>query len=396
MIPTDRGATERATVTGFRVGVVDMIIAARGAADMYTRANYLNAVANRVDSLWVPDHLNHLLPRSLWKQKYCGTAKLIPTLDAAMEPWTMLGHLAARNRIGRLRLGVGVTDSGRRNPAVTAQAAATLNLLTRGRAILGVGPGEREGNEPYGVEWSKPVARFEEAMATIRALWDSGGKLVTRNSPYFPLRNALFDLPPYRGKWPEIWVGAHGPRMLRAAGRYGDAYFPAFAHRPVDYKQRLDIVRSAASDAGRDPMAIVPAVMMCVLTGRTRENVDEALDSEIVRVAGLNAPDEFFARHGVQHPLGAGFAGGQDLLPQDMDEQTALSHAAKVPTSVMREYLLCGTPDEVIDQAAEWRDCGVRYMVLTNSSIAQPNLRKSLASLVPFNKIMARSEETLV
>ena len=121
---------------------------------------------------------------------------------------------------------MGVTDSGRRNPAVTAQAAATLHLLTRGRAILGIGPGEREGNEPYGVDWSKPVARFEEAMATIRALWDSGGELVNRDSPYFPLRNALFDLPPYRGKWPEIWIGAHGPRMLRAAGRYGDAYFP--------------------------------------------------------------------------------------------------------------------------------------------------------------------------
>ena len=75
----------------------------------------------------------------------------------------MLGHLAARNRLGRLRLGVSVTDTGRRNPAVTAQAAATLHLLTRGRAILGIGTGEREGNEPYGVDWSKPVARFEEA-----------------------------------------------------------------------------------------------------------------------------------------------------------------------------------------------------------------------------------------
>ena len=129
----------------------------------------------------------------------------------------MLGHLTARNRVGRMFLGVGVTDTGRRNPAVTAQAAATLHLLTRGRAILGIGPGEREGNEPYGVDWSKPVARFE-AMATIRALWGSGGQLVNRDSPYFPLRNALFDLPPYRGKRPEIWIGAHGPRMLRAAG----------------------------------------------------------------------------------------------------------------------------------------------------------------------------------
>jgi phthiodiolone/phenolphthiodiolone dimycocerosates ketoreductase len=103
---------------------------------------------------------------------------------------------------------------------------------------------------------------------------------------------------------------------------------------------------------------------------------------------GLGVPDEFFARHGAQHPLGAGFAGAQDLLPHDMDEQTALSYAAKVPTSVMREFLLSGTPGDVIDQAAEWRDCGVRYIVLTNSSFVQPSLRKGLTSAIPFGKIV--------
>jgi phthiodiolone/phenolphthiodiolone dimycocerosates ketoreductase len=84
-----------------------------------------------------------------------------------MEAWTLLGSLAARRRFSRVRLGIGVTDTGKRHPAVTAQAAATLHLMTRGRAILGIGPGERVGNEPYGVDWSKPVARFEEALATL-------------------------------------------------------------------------------------------------------------------------------------------------------------------------------------------------------------------------------------
>ena len=375
-------------MTGFRVGVMDPIVAARPAAETFTRANYLGALANRVDSFWVPDHLNGLFPRSLWKQKYCGATKLLPRLDAFMEPWTMLGHIAARNRLGRMRLGVGVTDTGRRNPDVTAQAAATLHLLTRGRAILGIGPGEREGNEPYGVDWSKPVARFEEAMATIRALWDSRGELVNRDSPYFPLRNALFDLPPYRGKWPEIWIGAHGPRMLRAAGRYGDAYFPGIPHRPVDYKQRLDVVRAAASDVGRDPMSIIPAVNLFVITGRSREDVDEALESEVIKASALTASDEVFARHGARHPLGAGFSGMQDLLPHDMDEQTALSHVADIPSSLVREILLNGTPDEVIEQAAQWRDCGVRYMVLINASFMQRSLRKGLTSVQPFNKIV--------
>jgi phthiodiolone/phenolphthiodiolone dimycocerosates ketoreductase len=367
---------------------MDPIIAARPQAEAFTRADYLSAVARGVDSFWVPDHLNQLFPRSLWKQKYCGATKIMPTIDAAMEPWTMLGHIAGRNRLARVRLGVGVTDSGRRNPAVTAQAAATLHLLTRGRAILGIGPGEREGNEPYGVDWSKPVARFEEAMATIRALWDSGGELVNRDSPFFPLRDALFDLPPYKGKWPEIWIAAHGPRMLRAAGRYGDAYFPAFAHRPVEYKQRLDTVRSAASDAGRDPEVILPALQSFVVTGRTREDVDEALDSEMVRAFGLNTPDEVFGRHGLEHPLGKGFSGAQDLLPHGIDEQTALSHAARITPAVLRDSMLCGTPDEVVDQVAQWRDNGVRYIVLANLGMLQRSLRKGLMSAQSFGKIV--------
>jgi phthiodiolone/phenolphthiodiolone dimycocerosates ketoreductase len=375
-------------MTGFRVGIMDFNLVSRPTPESLTRATYLNALGNRVDSLWVPDHLNGLFPRSLWKQKYCGATKLVPTLDAYMEPWTMLGHLAARNRAGRMSLGTSVTDTGRRNPAVTAQAAATLHLLTRGRAILGIGTGEREGNEPYGVDWSKPVARFEEAMATIRALWNSGGQLVNRDSPYFPLRNALFDLPPYRGKWPEIWIAAHGPRMLRAAGRYGDGYFPGFPHRPQDYAQRLEVVRATASDAGRDPMSITPAVFLPVITGRRRDDVDEALDSEIVKFWGLSASDEDFRRHGAQHPLGAGFSGAQDLLPFNMDEQTALSHVAQVPPALLRETTLAGTPEEVLERAAQWRDCGVRYMVLTNGGPLQRSLRKGLASMQPLNKII--------
>src|SRR6201986_4585563 len=93
----------------FGVGIMDFNLVSRPTPESLTRATYLNALANRVDSLWVPDHLNGLFPRSLWKQQYCGATKLVPTLDAYMEPWTMLGHLAGRNRAGRMSLGTSVT-----------------------------------------------------------------------------------------------------------------------------------------------------------------------------------------------------------------------------------------------------------------------------------------------
>ena len=77
--------------------------------------------------------------------------------DDVVQPGPHDDNRIERNRLGRLRLGISVTDASRRNPAVTAQAAATLHLLTRGRAILGIGVGEREGNEPYGVDWTNQL-----------------------------------------------------------------------------------------------------------------------------------------------------------------------------------------------------------------------------------------------
>lgn len=373
-----------------KVGLGEQLFHTRYSPTALVRASYLTAVATGMDSFWLPDHLNALLPRSIATPQYLGAARLIPKIDAWLEPWTVLGHVAARNRLGRLRLGVGVTDAGRRNPAVTAQAAATLHLLTRGRAILGIGTGEREGNEPYGVEWSKPVARFEEAMATIRALWNSGGELVTRDSPFFPLHNALFDLPPYRGKWPEIWIAAHGPRMLRATGRYADAWFPVLAIQPKNYRVSLQKVRDAAADAGRDPMSVIAATGLFVVTGRTRAEIDEALNSEILKAFALNIPAEVWARHGASHPLGDDFTGLQDIIPQTLDEATVLSYVSNVPVSLLRECLLAGTPDEVIDQAAEWRDHGLQYLVVCNVSALQPSLRRGLAASAPFMKILRR------
>jgi phthiodiolone/phenolphthiodiolone dimycocerosates ketoreductase len=371
-----------------RVGVIENIVNTRFGPDPVLRASHLAAVAAGVDSLWVPDHLNSLFPRSICTERYMGAAKLAPSPDAYLEPWTMLGYVAAHNRLGRLRLGVCVTDAGRRNPAVTAQAAATLHLLTRGRAILGFGPGEREGNEPYGVDWSKPVARFEEALATIQTLWRSKGELVNRDSQWFPLRDAVFDLPPYKGRWPEIWVAAHGPRMLRIAGRHADAWFPAFIFRPKDYARALEVVRTAASDAGRDPSAVTPAVLLAVVTGRSEEDVDEALDSVGAKMYGLTASAEIWARHGIEHPMGPDFTGAQDIQPQTLDEETALEYTSKVPRSLLEEMYLTGTPDQVIEKVAEWRDHGLRYVVVANSSGAQRSLRKGMASAVPFGKIM--------
>jgi phthiodiolone/phenolphthiodiolone dimycocerosates ketoreductase len=376
-------------MSGFRFGLLDGIVNSRLGPVALPAAGAMTGLATGADSFWVGDHLNSLIPRSIATAEHMGVgARLVPKVDAILEPWTMLGHLAAKRRFRRMRLGVCVTDASRRNPAVTAQAAATLNLLTKGRALLGIGVGEREGNEPYGVEWTKPVARFEEAIATIRALWDSHGELVTRDSPFFPLHNALFDLPPHRGKWPEIWVAAQGPRMLRITGRYGDAWVPFTISRPSDYAKSLAAVHAAASDAGRAPHAIVPALNRAVVTGRNRDDVDEALDGVLMKSSALAAPADVWARHGVEHPLGAQFSGVQDLIPQTIDKESALAYTAKVPLSLMKEICFHGTPDEVLDQVAQWRDDGLRYLLVLNGSQLNPRIAKAVSATAPFGRVL--------
>jgi phthiodiolone/phenolphthiodiolone dimycocerosates ketoreductase len=371
-----------------KVGLAAQALPMRFSPMAVTKSSYLSAVAARADSFWLTDHLNSLFPRAMAQPKYIGAARLTPKVDANLEPWTVLGHLAARNRLGRMHLGIGVTDTGRRNPAVTAQAAATLHLLTHGRAILGIGTGEREGNEPYGVDWSRPVARFEEAMATIRALWNSGGELVTRDSPFFPLRNAVFDLWPYRGKWPAIWIASHGPRMLRATGHYADTWFPAAVFSPADYARGLTAVRAAASDAGRDPLSIGAAMMFFTVTGRSRHEIDEALESTAMKTFALNAPAKLWKHHGVSHPLGDDFTGSQDIIPQVFDEESVLKYTSNVPLSLLKDACLQGTHDEIVDQLADWRDHGLGYPVLSNVSTLQPSLRRGLAAGTPFAKIL--------
>jgi phthiodiolone/phenolphthiodiolone dimycocerosates ketoreductase len=185
-------------------------------------------------------------------------------------------------------------------------------------------------------------------------------------------------------------VAPHGPRMLRATGRYADAWVPFVLSRPTDYARALEGVRAAASDAGRDPMSITPAVQRALVTGRNRDDVDEALDSVIMKSSALAAPADAWARHGAQHPLGANFSGVQDLVPQTIDKQTILSYTAKVPASLMKELTFNGTPDEVIDQVAQWRDHGLRYLNIINGSPLNPRLRKSLAANAPYVKILRR------
>src|SRR6202012_2900588 len=125
-----------------KAGLAENLVHTRFSPIALPRASYVTAVATGMDSFWLPDHLNSLFPRAVRTPKYIEAARLITDVDACLEPWTVLGNFAARNPLGRLPVATSVTEVGGGNPAVPAQAAASLHLLARGRAILGIGTGE--------------------------------------------------------------------------------------------------------------------------------------------------------------------------------------------------------------------------------------------------------------
>ena len=371
-----------------RFGIADPAIYSRITPDLVLNTTRATAFATGADSIWLPDHLIGVIPRSIYTARNVAIKQLAPDLDACYEPWTLLGYLAARNRLSRVRLATGCTDVQRRHPAVTAQAAATLHQLSRGRTILGIGAGEGMNLLPYGIPTDHLAAKFEEAIATIRTLWNSDGEPVSRDSPYFPLRDAMMTVPPYRGTRPEIWVGGHGPRMRRAAGRFGDAWFPGVTMAPGEYGEQLTGIRDEASNAGRDPRSIRAAKYFFVVTAPSPTMVEEILAAPVVKSYALCAPSSYWQRHGSEHPLGPGFAGVQDLLPQTMDAETALEHIGRVPPSLIREFTLAGTPAQILEQLGEWRHEGLTYPVLLNMGLLQPSLSTGIASNTAFMRVL--------
>jgi phthiodiolone/phenolphthiodiolone dimycocerosates ketoreductase len=320
-----------------------------------------------VDDFWFPDHLVGVVPRALWDPKVTGLARVAKSPDGFVDPFVLLGHLARQPLVKKLSLGVAVTDFLRRSPAAVAHAFATLHLLTKGKAILGVGAGIRENTLPYGLNGGHPVSRLEEGLAVVRSLWESDGEPVSREGRFFPLRDALFDLPPFRKTRPPIYVGASGPRMLRITGQYGDGWIPDLVDAEAEYGPRFDAVRTAASDAGRDPGKIVGSGWFFVVVAPTEGMVETALDTPLARAYALGVRSELWERHGVEHPLGNGHSGFRELLPHTMTREEVEKLTENVPPGVLRDAILAGTPSQIRDRLAELRDQGLRHPVLVNA-----------------------------
>ncbi len=205
------------------------------------------------DSLWVGDHL-------LYRDEH-GTR----------GPWEVWSVLAALGEVTeRVELGPLVASTSFHSPAMLAKKAVTVDEISGGRLILGLGAGwNRTEYDAYGFPYDHRVSRFEEAFAIIRTLIREG--VIDFAGEFYQLREMEL-IPRARPDLP-ILIGSNGPRMLRIAAPYvqmWNTWYASYGNTPRGLGELNVIVDDAARDVGRDPSEIVrTAAALVQLKGGT-------------------------------------------------------------------------------------------------------------------------------
>jgi phthiodiolone/phenolphthiodiolone dimycocerosates ketoreductase len=314
----------------------------------------------RFDCLLLWDHLQDIFPSALWEKSFTWAAGENETPHEFYDQQTLLGYFGGRT--GGVKIGVAVTEPIRRHPVVIAQAMVTLSHLTKRAPILGIGAGERENIEPYGLSFANSVSRLDEALQVIRLCLDSTGPLNFKGA-YFSLDNARFDLKPPKGRKPRVWVGALGPRMIELTGKYGDGWYPLGLLTPEEYGDRLSTIRSIAKKAGRDADDITPSLQPYMVVAPSHEEAAEMLKTRTIRFFGLLAPAESWKRQGFTHPFGDGFRGIVDFIPESYTRAQLDEAIAGVPDEMANAGLFVGTPKEIAAQFKPFVEAGMRHVV---------------------------------
>jgi probable F420-dependent oxidoreductase len=193
------------------------------------------------------------------------------------EPLTLLAAVAARTT--RPLLGTAVLLPALRQPLILAHLVATVDRLSEGRVVLGVGiaadaPSIRAEFAAAGVPFEQRVGRMVEGLDLCRRLWT--GEPVTFNGRYFAVADATLGPSTHRPGGPPIWVAGASEAGQRRAGRRYDGWFPN-GHANA-YATGWSTVRAAAAEAGRDPATLTGAAYLTLSVDADASRADDALN----------------------------------------------------------------------------------------------------------------------
>jgi probable F420-dependent oxidoreductase len=254
------------------------------------------------DSLWAAEHVVVPSPR-------VPPSPMEPD-EPILDPLVLLAHLAAHT--SQVRLGTGVIVLPQRNPLVLAKQLASLDVVSGGRLVVGVGAGYLEPElTAIGVPMAERGARTDEYLAAMRALWTSG-------SPAYTGRHVRFsgvDARPRPVQQPlPVVIGGRSPAAHRRAVRDAEGWY-GFGHSPDSTAEHVAALRKAAADAGRDRplhVSVTPerrldaaAVQAYADAGADRLIVAPRPDADadaLLRFLDGNAPAEITGSARSEHP----------------------------------------------------------------------------------------------
>jgi len=310
------------------------------------------------DAIWWPDHIMGWHPQSVWTPEHAPLAAVMPNPHIHFDPVAAIA--AASTVTERVKLGTSVTEPVRNHPAQLARAWLTLDHLTRGRAILGIGAGEGENITPYGMSFDKPATRLEDALRVVRLLWEHD-EPVDYDGPYYTLRDAVFGMGPYGEEFPPIWVAAHGPRLCRVTGELADGWLPTYLQFE-EWSRSWDIVKKAAADAGRE---VTGGMWAYTVVAEDHDTAHRLLEHAMVKAFQIAQPHEFYEARGAKHPLGE-IHGFTEYVPARLSTEEALRAIEGVPFSVVHDATLHGTPSEIAAKIEPYGKIGLRHIALWN------------------------------
>jgi len=264
------------------------------------------------ESVWVPDH--------------------------DVDPLQTLSFIAASTK--KVKLGTCVLLPSHRHPVLLAREISTLDNLSGGRLILGLGAGEDK--VVFGTPVDRPVARMLETVRILKGLW--GQPAVTYHGDFWEIKDYSLELKPMQKPHPPIWFGASGPRMLKIAAEHGEGCFgPQLV--PEDYERWLDRLRGITRRIGRNPDEITPAHLPFTSISDDHDAAVEWLEPYV----------KWFLVWASQPP---------SSVLQVLGYKEKWEREEDVPREAIERCFIVGTPEECVKKMKDFVRSGVRYFVV--------------------------------
>ncbi len=290
-------------------------------ADPALKIGYLSKLAEEVgfETVWITDHYNN------------------------RDVYTTLAVLSLVTN--KIKLGTGVTNPYTRSPIITASSIASVNELSGGRAVLGMGPGDKATFDAMGIAWEKPLTKVRESIAIIRALLKK--ERVTWGGMNAQLSFSAGDIP--------IYMGAQGPKMLELAGEIADGVLINASH-PEDFRAAIPLIRNGIEKAGRKPEDVkICAYTSFSVDGDRSKALAEA--RKVVAFIAAGSPDVVLERHNID-------TSQRDEISKAISRGDFAGAMNSVTDHMLDVFSVSGTPEDCRARVDELLSIGVNQIVV--------------------------------